>query len=126
MLINKDTYIKSAAELVSVDRFRCCLTTANIGISILILLIFASIYYGVQKGLLWLVGIANILTIAFQLGCLFAWAWTLIRLFKDVKNSDKLLPNKGVFIFHGLLLTVYLTLFALYYSAFYAHNHTEN
>jgi len=28
-LLNKDTYIKASTELVSVDKFKCCLTTAN-------------------------------------------------------------------------------------------------
>ena len=39
MLINKDTYTKSSTELVSVQKFKCWLTTANISIVILILLI---------------------------------------------------------------------------------------
>jgi len=49
----------------------------------------------------------------FQAGCLFAWAWTLIRLYKDFKGTEKLLPKKRVFILHGVLLTLFLLLDAL-------------
>ncbi len=44
---------------------------------------------------------------------MLAWAWTLIRLYKEIENSEKLLPNKGVFTLHGSLLAVYLLLYAL-------------
>ena len=42
MLLNKDTYLKSADEMVFVPKFRCYLTTANISASILIIAIGAS------------------------------------------------------------------------------------
>ena len=41
MLLNKDTYLKSADEMVFVPKFRCYLTTANISASILIIAISA-------------------------------------------------------------------------------------
>jgi hypothetical protein len=44
---------------------------------------------------------------------LLAWAWTLIKLYKDTENSEKLLPNKHLFTFHGSLLAVYFLLYAL-------------
>lgn len=44
---------------------------------------------------------------------LLVWAGTLVRLYRRVKNSDKLLPNKQVFLVHGVLLGVYLTFSAL-------------
>jgi hypothetical protein len=57
---------------------------------------------------------------------LFAWAWTLIRLYKDIKHSEKLLPNKRIFILHGSLLTGYLLLNALSQIIVHAYNHTDN
>ena len=38
-LLKKDTYLKSAVELESVNQFRCYFTFANIAISIVILVI---------------------------------------------------------------------------------------
>ena len=113
MLLKKDTYIKTASELVSVGRFRCCLTTVNIGIILLILLIAMTVYFGLllESNKLYLDG--NISTIVFQVGCLLAWAWTLIRLYKDIEHSDKLLPNKFIFKLHGYLITAYLFLYSL-------------
>ena len=110
MLIDKNTYIKSAAELVKVDRFRCFLTTSNVIISVLILLISITAYFGVilDKHMLHLVTVYS--SFVLQIGCLFAWAWILIRLYKDIEHSEKLLPNKRIFILHGSLLSVYLLL----------------
>ncbi len=36
-----------------------------------------------------------------------------MRLFKDLNESEKLLPNKRLFKFHGTLMIVYLILLAL-------------
>ena len=112
MLINKDTYTKSSTELVSVQKFKCWLTTANISIVILILLISIGQYLQfILVNIPQLGNINTLLTLAFQLGCSIAWAWTLIRLHKDIKHSEKLLPNKRIFIQHGTLLSIYFILF---------------
>ena len=42
--------------------------------------------------------------------CTMIWGYTLIRLYKDVKASEKLLPNKWLFFLHGSLLSLYLIL----------------
>ena len=42
---------------------------------------------------------------------LAAWAWTLFRLYRDVKHSRKLLPDKNIFILHGSLLTAFLVIY---------------
>ena len=41
------------------------------------------------------------------------WGWTLHKLYRDTKRSDKLLPKKGIFILHGSLLVLFLLLQAL-------------
>jgi hypothetical protein len=41
---------------------------------------------------------------------MLVWAWTLTRLYKDIKHSEKLLPNKRIFVMHGSILTAYLLL----------------
>jgi hypothetical protein len=108
MLLNKDTYLKSADETVYVKKFRCYLTTANIFASILIIAISATMFIGTYSdGQSLYVGIANLATLLFELICSVAWVWTLIRLYKDIAHSEKLLPNKRVFFLHGSLLTIY-------------------
>lgn len=42
-----------------------------------------------------------------------AWVVTLVKLYRDLKHSKKLLPNKRIFIVHGSLLTTFLVLFLL-------------
>ncbi len=110
MLLNKDTYLKSADEMVFVRNFRCYLTIANISASILIIAIsaFFSIVYFYYRLKLQL--IAEYAVLFYQLLCSVAWAWTLIRLYKDITHSEKLLPNKRIFFIHGSLLTIYFTL----------------
>ena len=39
---------------------------------------------------------------------LVAWAWSLFRLYRDIKHSEKLLPDKKIFILHGSLLIAFL------------------
>ena len=95
MFVKKETYIKSAPVLLEVEKFKCRLIAANIGASILILLIsFLRLFI-------------------FQVGCLIAWAWTLMRLYKDIQHSEKLLPKKRIFKLHGYLLTAYFLLLPL-------------
>ena len=48
------------------------------------------------------------LDVAFQTICIVAWGVTLCALYRHVKASDKLLPNKKSFILHGMLLSSYL------------------
>ena len=111
MLLNKDTYLKSADEMVFVPKFRCYLTTANISASILIIAIGASfsIAYFYENVKLYL--IANYATLVFQSLCAVAWAWTLIKLYREIAHSEKLLPNKRIFLIHGSLLTVYYLIY---------------
>ena len=73
MLIKKDTYLLSAAELVSVDRFRFCLMVANVVVSIMILLIAVLDYIGFHPYRLALIEIVLNTTLVFQVGCLLAW-----------------------------------------------------
>lgn len=37
-----------------------------------------------------------------------AWAWAMFKLYRDVKHSEKLLPDKKIFIVPGSLLIVFL------------------
>ena len=41
------------------------------------------------------------------------WGWTLHKLYRDTKRSEKLMPKKGIFILHGSLLVLFLFLEAL-------------
>jgi hypothetical protein len=112
MLLNKDTYLKSADELESVNKFRCCFTFANIAISIVILLISITMYLAFVLDSKKLIAATLDSTFVFQLVCMLAWTLTLINLYRDINHSEKLLPNKRVFLLHGCLLTCSLLLSA--------------
>ena len=73
--------------------------------------------------------IAGYSSFFFQLACMLAWGYTLIRLYRDIEHSEKLLPNKRIFILQGSLLISYLILFALKRILGYLiprANYTEN
>jgi hypothetical protein len=112
MLLKKDTYLKSASELESVNLFRCCFATANITISIFIILISITLYLAVVLNSKVLIAVTDNSTLVFQFVFMLAWALTLINLYRDIKHSDKLLPNKRMFLLHGCLLTSYLFIYA--------------
>lgn len=38
------------------------------------------------------------------------WGWTIIKLYRNVTNAGRLLPNKKVFILHGFLMALFLLL----------------
>ncbi len=87
MLLKKETYINATAILVHVDKFRRGLSHANIGIILLILIISVTFFLGTMRASDKVISIANNEILVFQVGCLLAWAWTLIRLYKDIEHS---------------------------------------
>lgn len=50
------------------------------------------------------------MSVSFVSVCTIAWGYTLIRLYYDVKASEKLLPNKKLFFLHGVFLAMFLIL----------------
>lgn len=42
---------------------------------------------------------------------LAVWSCALFKLYRDVNSSKRLLPDKKIFIFHGVLLTAFLILY---------------
>ena len=43
-----------------------------------------------------------------QIACLLFWALALYRIAIKVEKTEKVMPNKQIFIVHGVLITVYL------------------
>jgi hypothetical protein len=84
MLLNKDTYFKSAAELVSVQKFKCWFTVANVFATLLILFIGLTGYFGLHNRSAKLIYVLDLTQLVFQFSCLLAWGYTLIRLYKDI------------------------------------------
>jgi hypothetical protein len=60
-------------------------------------------------------GYLDIITVS---AFLIIWGCTLLRLNRQVKNSRGLLPNKTIFLFHGLTISVGLV-FSLLMETFY-------
>jgi hypothetical protein len=97
--------------MVFVRNFRCYLTIANISASILIIAISAINCIGAFFNYERIEFLGDIATLVFQFLCSTTWAWTLIRLYRDVSHSEKLLPNKRIFLIHGALLTIYYLIY---------------
>jgi hypothetical protein len=49
---------------------------------------------------------------------LIIWGWALLRLNRQVKNSRGLLPNKTIFLIHGLTISVGLVFSLLMETAY--------
>jgi len=127
MLLKKETYMNAAAHLDEVTESRRKLTIANVCAGILIMAMSTCFYVGNRRedGYL-LQMIAAYSELVFQMGCMVAWACTLVRLYKDINHSEKLLPKKRIFILHGSLLVAYLLVFALTQLLTYWFRHTNN
>ena len=113
MFLKLGTYFDARQTEVIVRRFKNCMRAVNlivavviVSLSILYVFAYIRVYHG-KKGLI-LFYLAFYLTISFQTICTIAWGVTLCALYRHVKASDKLLPNKKYFILHGVLLTSYL------------------
>jgi len=113
MLLDKNTYALIYAVDVSVRKFRCWLTLSNILVTIIILVISACEYFGDTYQFLRLLAVSDYSSVTFQFLCMIAWTWTLVRLYKDIKHAEKLLPNKRLFKIHGILLAIYMVLSVL-------------
>ncbi len=67
MLLHKDTYFKSAAELVAVQKFKCWLTVANVFASLLILFIGLTVDFGLHRYSAKLLFVSDLTQLNFQL-----------------------------------------------------------
>lgn len=109
-MLSQETYENNPESTAKVDSFRKTMFIANV-------CVFAFI---AMLTICWLIMGDNlqgtfyfILSYAYQAfmwGMLIAWVASLIKLYRDVKHSEKLLPDKKNFIWHGSLLALYLTL----------------
>ena len=63
--------------------------------------------------------------LAIELAFLLLWAYALIKLYSDVKESEKLLPNKKLFVLHGSLLTGFLVMNIAAQTTFLMGNQAE-
>jgi branched-subunit amino acid ABC-type transport system permease component len=80
-------------------------------------------YFGGRgKVKFWIIAVNG--TLVFQTACMLAWSWTLVRLYKDIEHSEKLLPNKRIFILHGSLLVAYILIFVIQLILYYLYNRT--
>ena len=46
-----------------------------------------------------------------MLACLLAWGWTIYSLYSEISEAKDVLPNKGVFATHAMLLSVFMILY---------------
>jgi len=46
--------------------------------------------------------------VVYMVMCLLVWAWTLKKLYADIKEAQGTLPNEKVFRLHGVLLVLFL------------------
>jgi hypothetical protein len=105
-LVNPEVYLGNRKHLADVKKFRRCMKIINMVVILVIIVIGVVMSSENDKISLIAFYCMDVLLWSFML----AWAWTLVKLYRGVKNSKKLLPNKNVFLLHGSLLTLYLVL----------------
>lgn len=101
---DKKTYKRNAKE------FNSGLASADIVVLVMIVIITALyIFSGPDQDMIYFV--AKYLELVTVMAFLLAWAWTLVKLFKQIKNSEQLVPNLSVFKTHGVLLSLYVVFY---------------
>ena len=100
-------------KLAAVHRFKRIMKAANVVIPLLILACEVCVYtaYFDDSIALYDFGAWGWLTLMAIFTC--TWGWTLYKLYRDTRHSKKLLPDKRIFIFHGLLLVFFILCYAL-------------
>lgn len=112
-MVNLDVYINNPEMMAEIDSFNRSMLVANIVAAIFIA---ANVACFAIEGALDIGKLFVIQDYTFQImlwTMLAAWACALIKLYREVKHSEKLLPDKKLFILHGSLLTVYLILYLI-------------
>jgi len=111
-LLDIEVLLGNAAKLAAVDRFKTVMKFAHVFVVLVALLLSVFLCLGDKESnsLLYNIGAYGILAIL--IGFTVVWGWTLFKLYRDTKNSEKLLPAKKTFIVHGSLLGLFLVVFA--------------
>ena len=94
MMVNAKVYLDQPEKMAQVDSQRKGMLIANI---VMILLIAANTVMfflagGNYQGTLFIFADYSFQVLLW--GMLIAWAWSLFRVYKDIKHSEKLLPYK--------------------------------
>jgi len=109
-ILDRDVLFNDPVKLAAVRRFKRIMKCANVAMTLLILAIAVCFYVANKTGNLLLNYIANICWLVLPSFFTIMWAWPLYKLYRDTRNSKKLLPNKKIFILHGSLLVLFLLL----------------
>ena len=116
-MLDPDIYFNDKRKLDNVDRFRQKMKLANVlvGISIVVASVSVGIGENTDNAIYYA---GSYFLYGMQIAFLLIWAWTLIKLYKEIKHSKRLLPDKRVFILHGILLGFVMALSILYTVAY--------
>lgn len=112
-MVDPSVYLNSSEKRAEVETFkrRMVITT------IIVLMLIAgttTLWYFLGydwTGKIWIAASTCYQTLLWSM--LLTWAWSLYSLYRDVKHSKKLLPEKKLFILHGSLLASFLVCFLL-------------
>lgn len=110
-LLDPEVHFNDEGKIQEVYKFRSRLEIINKLVLFLIGLITLGFIVGANHTTVEFITAYTELTLL--LVFLGVWAWTLFKLYSDVKNSQKLLPDKKIFAIHGALLFAFLLLFAI-------------
>lgn len=106
-------------KIAAVNRFKRSINFANVMCPLLVVGCSLLIFLGEKQdnGLLYDIGSYGWLTLltVFTL----TWGWTLYKLYMNTVHSEKLLPDKRIFILHGSLLVFFLLMNALNIYAYW-------
>lgn len=105
-ILNPQSYLTDPEKIAQVKRFERCLLFANVAVILFAVGISAMIWVAEDPDTKEY-SIAQYLEGIFFWVCLVIWGLALIKLYRDVKQSEKILPNKRIFVVHGTLLTFF-------------------
>jgi len=110
-ILDKAVIFNNPAKIAEVHRFKIRIRNANIVCPLLVIVLSVCGYIGGQinpDGWLYIIGAYGWLALVFAFTAV--WGWMLYKLYRDTLHSRKLLPDKRIFILHGVLLVLFLAL----------------
>jgi len=113
-ILDREVLFNNAGKLAEVEQFKTRMKWANFLCPLLVLGFSVCQYIALKnetKVVFYDVGFYGwlIMVTVFTI----TWGWTLHKLYRDTKLSEKLLPDKRIFVLHGSLLVLFLLVLAI-------------
>lgn len=129
-LLDKETHMSSYDKLNEITASKGKLKIWSVLAVTLCVIDGVICYVGFMIDDVFLIVGTQFVLVCFNIAFLYIWGYALIKLNRRIKNADKLIPNKRLFMMHGTVLVLYIVwniVFLVCFSwAYYATGDKQN